>query len=151
MTTGSYEYPIGSGNYISQPPGAVESVSSGYRIGLAQNKAFDIPSGYDVWTTDGFVSIDSLLGKIAEVNEMRFVWDFTALKVYATEEALSTMQSRQYIVLRIDEITENTAKLALPNNPSTRVTPTFNYTCVGVLLNDPTSGIRYVVEVTVET
>ncbi len=75
------EYPIGHGQMVSVPHqifptsfGQFANMSNPYRLDVAGVGFIDLPAGVDLWTPDGYVAIESMLGCFLEFSPRFTVW-----------------------------------------------------------------------------
>ncbi len=143
MSTPYFEYPAGSGIYLTFPSN-LPTITGGYRIHLAPNKYLDIPSGFDIETNKGFVRPENLIADDAAVkvigNEISS--SFTPLEKDAV--SLLTSSVELFKVLDVEETPETRLHLTLSEGSPETVAQTEPLSCACVLLKDQSCGLNYI-------
>lgn len=142
-----YEYPIGSGNYISYPPAVLTNIASGTRLFLSGGSILDIPTGSSVLTLEGFAPLDEIVGKTIVVNSTSYTNSFKPLAGYAPAQSLSITQEKSYTVLSTEPITSAEISLSqVSTEPVTRASVEEDeYICV--LLAADNCGEKFIISV----
>lgn len=148
--TDTYEYPIGSGNYISAPPNPLEVITSGTRLFLSGGSILDIPAGSSLLTEDGFLPEDELVGRLLVSKVGNYYSSFTPFAIYAPPVSLELMQVKAYKIISSEPINNSKIKLSqLPTAPTLRSTVAGDE-YIQILLASDSVGEKFIISMNID-
>jgi hypothetical protein len=134
--TAFYEYPAGSGNYLTVPT-ALSAISGGYRIKLSPSQYLDIPAGFDIKTDKGYVRPQDL----ADYQEVHVLIEqsdseqsFTPLGKDAVD--LEVTSTKRLLVLSVEAIAGSRLNLMLSDGSESTTAQTEPLVCECALIRE---------------